>query len=111
MSDWPYFPEIPEGMNEEFMDRLISLRSELGFPLPVTSSLRDDDRHSMHNLGRAVDVGVWGERAFKLVSAAPKFGMVGIGIKQHGPHNKRFIHVDDGLHVNGFPRPMIWSYK
>lgn len=110
MSDWPYFPECHQDMNEAFMDKLIALRQELGFALPVTSSLRFDDRNSMHNLGRAVDISVWGEKAFKLISAAPRFGMVGIGVKQHGAHEKRFIHLDDGLNVNGFPRPIVWSY-
>ena len=111
MSDWPYFSEVHEDMNPDFMDKLVSLRQDLGFPLPVTSSLRNDNRHSAHNLGRAVDINIWGEKAFKLISDAPKFGFVGIGVKQHGPHEKRFIHLDDVIDVNDFPRPTVWSYK
>ena len=106
---WPYFPEIPtEGMDSDFMAKLIMLRKELAFPFPVTSSLRDDSRHSLHNFGKAVDIAVSGERAYRLIEAAPKFGMVGIGINQKGPHAKRFIHLDTG--GEGFPRPILWSY-
>ena len=104
---WPFFPEIPIiGMDTVFMMRLIMLRKELGFPFPITSSLRDDGRHSLHNFGKAVDIGVRGEQAYRIVEAAPRHGFVGIGVSQKG--NKRFIHLDTG--GEGFPRPMIWSY-
>ena len=42
-------------------------------------------------------------------SFIPAMGMTGIGIKQHGPHNKRFIHLDN-LDNSTHPRPTIWSY-
>lgn len=118
MSDWPYFSEVDERMDGDFMDKLIALRQDLGFALPVNSSFRDPEHNkrvggaddSPHLLGRAVDIAVSGERAFKVVQAAPRFGFVGIGVKQHGPHEKRFIHLDDCENVNGLPRPWVWTY-
>ena len=103
---WPYFPEIPDGMDNEFMAKLIMLRKELAFPFPVTSSLRNDSRHSLHNVGKAVDITIRGERAYRLIAAAPSHGFIGIGVSQKG--DRRFIHLDTG--GDGFPRPMIWSY-
>lgn len=103
---WPYFPEIPDGMDNAFMTKLIMLRKELAFPFIITSSLRNDSRHSLHNKGKAVDIAVRGGQAYKIIEAAPKHGFVGIGVSQKG--SKRFIHLDTG--GEGFPRPRIWSY-
>jgi len=118
MSDWPYFSEVDERMDEAFMDRLITLRQELNFPLPVTSSYRTVEHNkkvgggtnSAHLLGRAVDISISGKKAFKLIEAALDLGFTGIGVKQKGPHNKRIIHIDDCPHTQKRPRPRIWSY-
>ena len=107
---WPFFPEIPvEGMDNQFMTQLINLRRYLDFPLVVTSSIRGDGRHSTHNLGRAVDINIWGSRCFRLIKAAPDYGFTGIGVCQLGPNHKRFIHLDTGGDET-FPRPWVWSY-
>jgi hypothetical protein len=37
--------------------------------------------------------------------------MTGIGVAQRGPHDKRFIHLDDLKNSEQNPRPWIWSYK
>jgi zinc D-Ala-D-Ala carboxypeptidase len=100
----------------EFMDRLQALRRALDFPLPITSGYRSQShpverakpKPGAHTTGRAVDIAVTGERAFRLVEAAPRFGFTGIGISQRSGH-ARFIHLDDVLEFHA-PRPAIWSY-
>ena len=52
-------------------------------------------RYSAHIKGRAVDVLVSGKDALRLVRLALEQGMTGIGVAQRGPHDKRFIHLDD----------------
>ena len=40
--------------------------------------------------------------------------MIGIGVKQNGPAEKRFIHCDnlgtEYKKMTGGPRPQVWSY-
>lgn len=94
------------------------LRDESGFPMPVSSGYRcpvhnqavsstgPDGPHTKD----ALDVKVYGYRAFLLVDLAIKHKFTGIGIKQHGPHADRFVHLDDLPDEAGQPRPWIWSY-
>jgi uncharacterized protein YcbK (DUF882 family) len=112
MSEFPFFSDVDPEMDPAFMAKLIELRKALDFPFPVTSSLRSDDRHSMHNLGRAVDINVYGDKAFRLIAAAPSFGFTGIGVSQasRSLFHKRFIHLDDRDDDVDFPAPRIWSY-
>ena len=121
---WPNF--TPEEMADrktgalffvpEFMGLLQELRSTLGFPLPVNSGYRtlDHDRAiggaNVHPSGEAVDIGIWGERAYHLIRLAPTMGFTGIGIKQRGPYRGRFVHLDT-LDDDDHPRPRIWSYR
>lgn len=119
MSEWLYFPECDERMNEAFMKKLIDLRGLFNYPMNVTSSFRDPDHNtrvggtvnSAHLLGRAVDIRIAGEEAYRLVSLAPRFGLLGIGIKQHGDYSKRIVHLDDCEDSPERPRPRIWSYS
>ena len=102
-----------------FMDRLQGVRTEIGVPLVVSSGFRCPDynaqvsstgRNGPHTLGRAVDLAVRGPLARRVVGLAIARGFTGIGIRQHGDHNGRFVHLDD---LNGEypgPRPWIWSY-
>lgn len=89
------------------------IRHECGFPLPVSSGARCEiyDKHiggaGVHPTGEAGDFLVSGKKAHRLIEKAMRYGITGIGVKQHGPHNKRFIHLDD---TNGETRPFIWSY-
>lgn len=100
--------------SEEFkklMAKVQSLRDTLGFPFPITSGYRCKDhpleikkeKVGQHTIA-AVDIGVSGERAYKLLDMAFQYGFKGIGIKQTGKHSKRFIHLD--LRDN----PTLWSY-
>ena len=105
-------------MDEKFMQKLIALRKELNQPMIITSGYRHlaynsvvgGSRNSPHLYGKAVDVACYGKRAYNIIKLGCKYGFTGIGVKQHGPHEKRFIHLDtmpDGEN----PRPFIWSYK
>ena len=125
---WPNFTPremasrgtVPElKVISEFMDKLQFLRDFLGFVLPVTSGYRTPDhnmsvsssgRDGPHTTGRAVDIKIHGTNAFELIEHAPHFGFTAIGLKQHGPHQDRFIHLDDLSRAPGRPRPWVWSY-
>lgn len=102
-----------------FLDRLQALRSALGFALPITSAYRHPthpaERHrdlpGAHQLGRAVDIAIDGERAFRVVTAAPACGFARIGVSQRAGQ-PRFLHLDD-IQPDEFvhlPSPRLWSY-
>tara|TARA_R110000868_G_scaffold326937_2_gene587942 strand:+ start:582 stop:950 length:369 start_codon:yes stop_codon:yes gene_type:complete len=105
-----------QGMNKEFMLKVEALRHELGFPFTVTSAYRCKDHPiearkaspGSHESGRALDIGLRGEQAYKLIQAALTAGFTGIGVNQKG--SSRFIHLDDLENSKGRPRPHIWSY-
>jgi|TARA_R110000787_G_scaffold131614_2_gene243622 uncharacterized protein YcbK (DUF882 family) len=106
-------------MNEEFMAQLHRLREDYGRPMTITSGYRDvayntvigGSPNSAHILGQAVDVAVSGNLAYDLIRMAMLHGFTGIGVAQRGPHNKRFIHIDNIVNSDTSPRPTIWSYK
>ena len=125
---WKYFSEDElrcKGtgeikMDEEFMTKLIELREKLNQPMIITSGYRSEEHNnsiggsykSAHIRGLAVDVGCSGAKAYNIVKLAMELGFQGIGINQHGPHEKRFIHLDTMTsEVIGVSRPWIWSYK
>lgn len=100
------------------MDRLQALRTELGFPLAVSSGARCAARNKAvsstgengpHTRG-AVDILATGAQALVIVQKALEMGFSGIGVKQSGPHGSRFIHLDVLENEPGQPRPWIWSY-
>lgn len=102
-------------MDDGLMRKLDNLRQACGFPFPVTSAYRCAKHNSRvsstgpngpHTTGRAVDIGVRGEQAMKLIQKAVEMGFTGIGVQQKG--GGRFIHLDDL--GEGFPRPNMWSY-
>lgn len=106
-------------MHPEFMEKLIALRQHLNFPLPITSGYRCTQHNAKistsgslgpHTTGRAVDILLHGERAFVVITTAKQFGFTGIGIKQHGSHEKRYVHLDDLTTLAEISRPMIWTY-
>ncbi|WKD48938.1 hypothetical protein [Microbulbifer spongiae] len=64
-----------------------------------------------HTTGQAVDVSVTGGRAYELLGIPTEEGFTGIGVKQHGPHKGRFLHLDDLEPIPGKrTRPTVWSY-
>jgi len=91
--------------NADVRDTLNVMREKLGFPLPVTSGYRCPQHPieaakvangrplGAHTTGRAVDVGVRGERAVRLIQSALEHGCVRIGVAQKGQEG-RFVHLD-----------------
>jgi uncharacterized protein YcbK (DUF882 family) len=106
-------------MNIAFMKKLIQLRGEINQPLPLTSAWRSESRNrqvggaknSAHLYGRAVDLRVHGDTAFRVLSAAARSGFTGIGVHQRGIIRGRFIHLDDMEFSEDRLRPTIWSYS
>ena len=106
-------------MNIEFVFKLDQLRERSGRPMHINSGYRCPEYNDRiastgldgpHTTGHAVDVRISGETAFHLMQQNTLGGwMQGIGINQKGPHEKRFIHLDD-LTGPERPRPRIWSY-
>lgn len=93
-------------MNDAFMQKLVAVRKELGFPLRVTSAFRCENspyeknkkKPGTHNLGRAVDITISYANAIKFLRVAFKHDLInGLGVYQpQGKHDViRFIHVDD----------------
>lgn len=104
-------------MESSVVFKLDALREECGFPLIVNSGYRCPEHNKEvsgtgetgpHTTGRAADVRVDRERAFKLLSLAAKHGFTGIGIQQKG--GGRYIHLDDLPNDIEQPRPTVWSY-
>tara|TARA_R110002110_G_scaffold13200_9_gene63350 strand:+ start:1436 stop:1816 length:381 start_codon:yes stop_codon:yes gene_type:complete len=125
--NWIYFTEEELAckgtdecdMHPEFMEKLIAVREDYNEPMIITSGYRHlayndtigGAKNSPHLYGRAVDVKVVGGDALELIGAALRHGMTGIGVKQRGDHDRRFIHIDDMPQSDTHPRPWIWSYK
>ncbi len=102
------------------MEKLIALREHLDFPFIITSAYRCPEYNQKvsttgpngsHTTGRAIDIAVYGEQAYKLIRYAPQFKFNGIGVSQTGSHRSRFIHLDDLTRVDGYPRPWVWGYN
>ena len=124
---WEYFSteELKCGgtdecdMNEDFMNKLVSLRKEFNEPMVISSGYRHlsynqvigGAKSSPHLYGKAVDVLVSGKAAYRLIKLSMDHGFTGIGVSQKGPHKSRFIHLDTMDNTNIHPRPWIWSYK
>lgn len=107
------------GMDATFMGKVERIRVRYAKPLKVNSAHRCP-RHNAnvsstgadgpHTTRHAIDFGVSGADAKRLAAIAEEEGMTGIGYKQHGPHAKRFVHLDDLPNALGQPRPWVWSY-
>lgn len=107
-------------MDPTFMVWLDNLRHDLRRPMRVNSGFRCPEYNAKvsstgldgpHTTGKAVDVGMSGEAAFLLVSLAMARGVQGVGVKQKGAHEGRFVHLDTLRHDEVGTRPWIWSYK
>lgn len=108
-------------MDDEFMDKLQTLRENVGFPLYITSAYRDvthsieakkieegKSKGGTHTLGCAVDIKIQGAQAVVLLKKALEIGFTGFGISQTGKN--RFIHLDSAESKENAPRPHVWSY-
>ncbi|WP_173361576.1 D-Ala-D-Ala carboxypeptidase family metallohydrolase [Magnetococcus marinus] len=125
---WPHFSHTElechcgcgsQEMDPEFMERLEDLRGAYDKPMPVTSAYRCPNHNASvsktgpsgpHTTGMAVDIQVAGEDAHKLMTLALYHGFTGVGVRQRGPHQARFLHLDTLEADTNRPRPTIWSY-
>ena len=105
-----------DGIILEFMERVSALRKQLGFPFIVTSAYRCPEHPiearkasvGAHTTGKAIDIGVSGLNAYKLLIGSLNAGFTGIGVQQKG--EGRFIHLDNIEASEDRPRPWVWSY-
>ena len=125
---WPYFGErelrckchfadCPKhGMDEAFMNRLVSLRRVYDRPIILNSAYRcprynnvvsDTGVNGPHTTGRAVDIRIYGHYAWELMQIAFDMQFTGVGIHQKGDYPGRFVHLDD---LDSELRPRVWSY-
>jgi uncharacterized protein YcbK (DUF882 family) len=101
--------------DEEFQVHLQQLRDHYDKPMPVTSGARcpayDETKGGMGgHVEGAVDIGVHGSDAWWLVRHAMRLGWTGIGLRQHGPINRRFVHLDRREHAAEALTPWVWTY-
>lgn len=93
----------------ELMEKVQELRDEYGKGIPVTSAYRCEShpieaakqRAGYHSIA-AIDLGVSGTDAYRILELAFKLGFTGIGVNQKG--GSRFIHLDRR------EVPTVWSY-
>ena len=107
-------------MEPDFLKKLDDLRGRFDFPFIVTSGYRCADynerisstgRTGPHTTGRAVDLALFGRKAYGLMRHWTLGGWgTGIGLHQRGPHDKRFIHLDDIPADDNRFRPTVWTY-
>lgn len=106
-------------MRPFFLEKLDLLRGLCGFPLMLSSGVRCAAHNRLvggsdlsgHLEGVAADIRCTHDRAHTVLKNANLIGFTGIGIKQHGPVGKRFIHLDMCKPLNQRPRPTIWTYR
>lgn len=98
----------------DLMHWLESVRTSYGYPMVVISGARCEKHNaavggaadSMHVRGLAVDVSVHGIMAMSLIGVAKLWGVQGLGLMQHGPVEKRYVHLDIGKRE----APTLWTY-
>lgn len=95
-----------------FLSWLEGVRIDFGKPMTINSGYREGDPKA-HGKGLAVDVGIHGADALELINITTEHGVLGLGVQQTGPHEKRYLHLDMWEERDGAPegsRPMCWSY-
>ena len=106
-------------MDDGFMQKIVAMRRELGFPFVVTSGFRCPEYNQRvsntgpqgpHTTGHAMDINVHHGEAAEVLAVAKRRGITGLGLMQKGSDlSKRFIHMDD-LQAPAYPRPNVWTY-
>ncbi len=105
-------------MDIRFMDRMSGLRICVNEPMPVTSGYRCKKHNkavggrpnSAHLIGRAVDINIYHNKVYKMLSHLLTYGLTGVGFKQTGAANHRIIHLDDLEQTENRMRPTVWTY-
>tara|TARA_Y100000310_G_scaffold340942_1_gene438442 strand:+ start:828 stop:1253 length:426 start_codon:yes stop_codon:yes gene_type:complete len=103
-------------MQESFLLKLQEIRDDFAYPMHVNSAYRcpafnmrisKTGANGPHTTGRAIDIGVSGKDALRLVALALRHGMTGIGLSQKGDYPSRYCHIDD---LTEGIRPHLWTY-
>ena len=122
--DWTKYPNFKAaefncshcGKNEmkpDFMTKLQALRTTYGKPMRVTSGYRCPQHPieakkaapGAHASGCAVDIGVEGADAHRLLTLAMAAEFTGVGVQQKG--TGRFLHLDT---LTSRGTSTVWSY-
>lgn len=110
---------IPEEMDPTYMSAMEEIRGELGVALNVSSGIRcpnhprekEKELPGPHQLRVAGDYVIHGADAFRLIGIAERHPVIsGIGLRQHGDIEKRFVHLDSAHAEPHRPRPWVWTY-
>ena len=106
-------------MSVEAIDELQVIRTQLAFPLIISSGWRCK-HHPIeakklmpgpHSTGLAIDIVCSHREAILLMAAAMDAEyFTGFGIAQRGDADTRFSHLDSCEATSRRPRPHIWSY-
>ena len=103
-------------MKPSYVAKLQILRTMAGFWFPINSGFRCPEYEESisgkgeHTHGEASDLGLFGSKALFVIENARRVGFDRIGIKQHGPLGKRFVHLGSLIHPD-YPSPWIWTYE
>lgn len=95
-------------MQHHHVAKIQSMRSYLGHPIIVTSGYRCLEYNKSiggsprHPSGLATDMFMANERLDAALAYVLQH-FLGVGVRRHGPHHRRFIHADD--YEKGF-----WTY-
>ncbi|MGI9499414.1 MAG: D-Ala-D-Ala carboxypeptidase family metallohydrolase [Geminicoccaceae bacterium] len=126
--EWPWRHFLPVEMADrttgelvvaqDFMDWLEAIRLAYGKPIVLNSGYRTPlhqweltGRYTgAHVDGMAGDVRVWGEDAHMLLRVAYGHGVLGVGVSQIGPVEKRYVHLDRWTKAPEGLRPRLWNY-
>jgi len=130
MSNYPFFPQeelnCPCGcdgrMDDVFMSTIVSMRSQLGFPMEVPSGGAyrceeyDKKTNGAHSHGRALDIVCNSRRRFMVLGWIFDFNrLVRLGMAEGRPItrigiNNGAIHIDDMGEDDGKDERVIWDY-
>lgn len=125
--DWSRWPNFSEDefkcrccgvarMDPDFLSNLQAIRDQVG-PMQINSGYRCSQYNARisstgnfgpHTTGKAADISCSGQKAHAIMVSAIALGMTGFGVKQNGPHESRFIHLDT---LTEGSRPWVWSYR
>ena len=102
---------------KDFLDKLWSARVLADVPFVLSSGYRCPEHDTKiggkgpHQTGEAVDILCVGDRAQKIMAVCSGI-FPRMGVNQAGPHNQRFIHIDnlDSERFPDHPSPYVWSY-
>jgi uncharacterized protein YcbK (DUF882 family) len=128
MLDWSKYPNFTKAemmcpcgcgradMDPDFMDKLQAVRTALGFKFPIVPGgayrcpayTARKGYGPEHATGKAADPVLYGARARALIAASGDFPR--LGVKQTGPHQRRFVHLGTATAADGVPSPWVWSY-